>query len=192
MWQLKDSEEIAVSGILCGDCPEIHHHHHQDSLSFELAKATPARSETSLFNLQQFDGSFEFIGQASNQFILVKIKNMIMAVDQHAAHERIRFELLLSIYRNDSTAITQTVLPQDESLIQMQKNRDLRITQLKRPIVIRVKRLVFEYCQRSLAFWGFLGDCLDQERIQITALPTVILNTQYYLQGKFILNCFPF
>ncbi|KAG0438081.1 DNA mismatch repair protein MutL [Dictyocoela muelleri] len=53
---------------------------------------TPKNSYNSLFNKIDISNSF-IIGQLESKFILCKVKTSLFIIDQHALHERIRFEM---------------------------------------------------------------------------------------------------
>lgn len=75
---------------------------------------TKARSEINLGNLYKtLSPKFEekpfiqktlsedhkYIGQVFNTYILVEFENKLYIIDQHAAHEKINFERIMSLYR---------------------------------------------------------------------------------------------
>ncbi len=67
---------------------------------FENAKSIMAQSKKSIkeneVSNEKEDASYTYIGQIFNTFLLVETTNKILFIDQHAAHERILYDEILS------------------------------------------------------------------------------------------------
>lgn len=59
-----------------------------------------------------FYSNLSIIGQLRNTYILCESKEGLILVDQHAAHERVRYEHLLNGYENSKCASQQLLMPQ--------------------------------------------------------------------------------
>ncbi len=99
---------------------------HEDPFTFpekSEAKAELSSSESSIA-----DEGFSIIGQLSNKYLLIQGEKKLILVDQHAAHERIRFEEIKRQYFSNSLQ-TQPLLvpimielpPQDGILLEQYK-----------------------------------------------------------------------
>lgn len=86
---------------------------------------TKARSEINLGNLYKtLSPKFEekpfiqktlsedhkYIGQVFNTYVLVEFENKLYIIDQHAAHEKINFERIMSLYREGKVS-SQKIFP---------------------------------------------------------------------------------
>jgi DNA mismatch repair protein MLH3 len=105
---------------------------------------------------------FEIIGQVENKFILVKYRNKIIGLDQHASDERVKLE---KVYTELITDCINGKFHQLIEHIQLQFSKD-------------DIELIKKY-KETLEFWGMkfqLEDANDSSALVITSLPQLIFN----------------
>lgn len=63
-----------------------------------------------LIDRELFTSNVIFLKQVSNKFLIIKIDGNLIAIDQHAADERIRYEKYINMLYNDLTTSTNNLL----------------------------------------------------------------------------------
>lgn len=90
------------------------------------------------------------VGQLDKKFILCFAEGAVIAVDQHAADERIRFEKFLSLFPNPEVASVRVVVELDpREMAAFERNKD------------------------EFARWGFVGRVIGG-RISLEGIPEVV------------------
>ncbi|MFC1616005.1 DNA mismatch repair endonuclease MutL [Patescibacteria group bacterium] len=78
--------------------------------------------------------SIEPIGQVLNSYIIAKNDQGLVLIDQHAAHERVRYDELMTQYENQKKSVQQLLVPQQLELsydeIQILKDQNDLFTKL--------------------------------------------------------------
>lgn len=101
---------------------------------------------------KDFVNDYKYIGQIFKTYILLEFDDKLYIVDQHAAHEKINYEKLMSLYRNNAI-ISQPIYP---SII-------LTLTPIQ---IASVKENIVEFSKM-----GFDINFLENNEIKIDAVP---------------------
>jgi len=91
--EVKFRKEAPVVNLVKGALEENLNPFKTHTVSFQ----DTLKQETSVYNLDK-KGKFEIIGQVEDTFLIVYYNGELYIIDQHVAHERILYELLLNQY----------------------------------------------------------------------------------------------
>ncbi|MDR3071840.1 MAG: DNA mismatch repair endonuclease MutL [Endomicrobium sp.] len=69
------------------------------------------------FAIEKFEDNVKIIGQAFDTYIIVENKNDVYIFDQHAAAERLRYEIYLREMRNQSIKTQQMLMPENFDIV---------------------------------------------------------------------------
>jgi DNA mismatch repair protein MutL len=97
-----------------------------------------------------------YLGQFRNCYLLLECDSELWVIDQHAFHERILFEELVSAAKKESRIARQELLT---------------------PILVPVPRGIGELVDQEKDEWerlGFTVECLGSDKVAIHAYPTII------------------
>ena len=75
-----------------------------------LHKTLSPKYEEKPFIQKTLSEDHKYIGQVFNTYILVEFENKLYIIDQHAAHEKINFERIMSMYR-EGKVTSQKIFP---------------------------------------------------------------------------------
>ncbi len=99
--------------------------------------------------------NYRICGQIFDTYIIVEQDGQMLMVDQHAAHERLRYEALLAAYENKETVSQQLLLPVT-----------LRLTD--------VEEAVFEEYQDELLRFGFDAEPFGEKTVILRGAPEAL------------------
>lgn len=80
-----------------------------DQLSKQYTSGLP--DSNNIFREEGYFSSLEILGQFQDRFIILKSRQSIVIVDQHAAQERILYNKIIKNMQNRSTAIQRLLIP---------------------------------------------------------------------------------
>ncbi|MDH5561806.1 MAG: DNA mismatch repair endonuclease MutL, partial [Deltaproteobacteria bacterium] len=81
----------------------------RDESPFSFSKNQPVVQPA---QTRQIKGAFKAIGQLHNKYVLAEADEKLVLIDQHAAHERVRFEEIKSQFYSNSLATHPLMIPQ--------------------------------------------------------------------------------
>ncbi len=71
---------------------------------------------------ENLDKTYRVIGQLKNSYILIEAEEGLVIMDQHAAHERVRYEKLLDNFNKKEKNIQKLLLPEEITLSLVEKD----------------------------------------------------------------------
>ena len=92
-----------------------------ENISAENSTFEFANDQSNQHHNEEVMGHIEVIGQHDNSFIICRSGKNLLIVDQHAAHERIRFEKLQSEHDNDEKSVQTLLAPVTVELTQIER-----------------------------------------------------------------------
>lgn len=81
---------------------------HSENKNIELNESVSEFKQTELI---KNDNSFKFVGQIFETYLLVEKEDTFYIIDQHAAQERVRYEMFLGQLEQNSLKIQQLLIP---------------------------------------------------------------------------------
>jgi DNA mismatch repair protein MutL len=105
--EFKSVEKVEVGSQLGAENKPFEMNHNAEQLSWQEQSRTVVDSSEATANEQ----ILTVLGQLNNSFILCQRGNDLAIVDQHAAHERIRYNHLISENENSEKAVQPLLIP---------------------------------------------------------------------------------
>jgi len=119
--------------------------------------------------IDKVDTLYEYIGQVYDTYIIIRMKDKIYFVDQHAAHERYLFEQIKEAYYNKKQETQMLLVP----LLIGLSNKEMNI--------VRENKEMFENS-------GFILDEFDENTYKISGVPNVGYNIDHKSMFKDIIT----
>ncbi|MCX7942676.1 MAG: DNA mismatch repair endonuclease MutL [Dictyoglomaceae bacterium] len=127
-----------------------------DTLKLPLLETTPKYVEKPSYRFPTFL-NFNIVGQIFNNYLLIEYKDRLLIIDQHAAHERIKYEELKRKKEKNLIQGNEIIFP---LIIEVSKE-EKKILQEKREI---------------LESFSFYWEDFGPENIRITSIPNEFIN----------------
>ena len=135
------------------------------------------------------DDNYKFVGIAFNTYIIIEIKDEMYMIDQHAAHERILYEIVKANYYSEGDKDEQMLLMPD--IINL-THKELEIAKENREMFSRAGFSFDEFGDNTIKLVSVPGMCEDLNTKQLfldllDEIDTVAVTARQEKEDKFIL-----